>query len=170
MVGPQTGPGAALAALARDLGFARIEPYASLALAEQQAAVTPLLFFFCAAVGNVRSLRPIAEAIRAAPSVRLRFAPLIYFARRPSVETIKACIGMGFDDVIALPYGERSLGERVLRHVGRPQVYYDTGSYFGPDRPHHGVAHGGAPYRRIEILRTPERGTQVLSDDLQVVV
>src|SRR4051812_6093894 len=104
VVGSREGAGAALADLARGLGFSPVDRYAGLALAEKQAEITPLVFFLCAAVPDVRTLKPMADAVRFSPSLKLRFSPLIYFARDPSVKIIKLCIGMGFDDVIALPY------------------------------------------------------------------
>jgi hypothetical protein len=174
VVGPRDGAGAALTDLAHALKFARVERYAGLSRAEKQAAITPLLFFFCAAVSDVLTLKPVANAIRFSTSLKLRFSPLIYFARNPSAETIKACISLGFDDVIALPFGSNDLGERVFRQVGRPQTYYETATYFGPDRRRNPRGstktedNGG--YRQIEILRHPDTGIDILRDDFQVVL
>jgi hypothetical protein len=177
VVGPRDGAGAALSDLARSIGFAPVERYRGLAQAERQAETTPLVFFLCAGVTDVRTLKPMADAIRFSPSLKLRFSPLIYFARDLSLEGIKLCISMGFDDVIALPYASGDLRERVGRQVGQMQVYYETGTYFGPDRRNRvgearpeGSDRGGGQFRRIEIRRTPERGTDVLRDDLQVVL
>jgi hypothetical protein len=163
--------------LARSIGFASVGRYQGLARAEKQAEATPLVFFLCAAVPDVKTLKPMADAIRFSPSLNLRFSPLIYFAREPSIDTIKLCISMGFDDVIALPYASGDLGERIGRQVGQTQVYFETATYFGPDRRNRlggtrpeGSDRGGGQFRRIEIRRTPERGTDVLRDDLQVVL
>jgi hypothetical protein len=177
VVGPRDGAGAALFDLARSIGFASVERYRGLARAEKQAETTPLVFFLCAGVTDVKTLKPMAEAIRFSPSLNLRFSPLIYFARDLSIEGIKLCISMGFDDVIALPYASGDLGERIRRQVGQTQIYYETATYFGPDRRNRtgearsaGSDRGGGQFRRIEIRRTPERGTDVLRDDLQVVL
>ena len=61
--------------------------------------------------------------------------------------------------------------------IGSPQTYYETSTYFGPDRrnrlesdqndPRRGT---GGHFRRIEIIRTPDKGIDVLSDELQVVL
>jgi hypothetical protein len=121
-------------------------------------------------------LKPVVDAIRFSPNLRLRFLPLIYFSRDASLTTIRACIRMGFDDVIALPYAGADLRERILRQVETPQVYYETPSYFGPDRRNRlgndrslDSDHGGGQHRRIEIVRR-ETGVDVLNDDFQVVV
>ena len=84
---------------------------------------------------------------------------------------------MGFDDVIAMPYTGSDLSERIFRQVGRTHTYYETATYFGPDRRNRDgnprsldSDHGGGQFRRIEIVRTPKPASNVLRDDFQVVV
>ncbi len=164
--------------MAQAIGFESVQRYQGLARAEKQAAKTPLVFFLCAPAKDVRSLKPMADALRFSPSLKLRFLPMIYFARDPSLETVKQCIAMGFDDVIALPIGGDDAGDRIARQIGRIQTYYETATYFGPDRRNRdgGLArstdsdHGGGQYRRIEIRRNPDTGVDVLSDDMQIVL
>lgn len=178
IVGPRDGAGAALLDLAHAVGFANVQRYQGLARAEKLLARTPLIFFLCSPVADVRSLRPMADAIRFSPSFRLRFLPLIYFAREPSLETVKTCIALGFDDVIALPINGDDVGGRIERQIDRIHTYYETATYFGPDRRNRtggaprstGSDHGGGHYRRIEIRRNPETGVDVIRDDLQVVL
>ena len=177
MVGPRDGASAALQDLARAIGFTSVERYAGLDHAEKQLRQTPLAFFLCAEVADVTVLKTMADAIRFAASPDLKFSPLIYFSRALSLETIRACIKMGFDDVIALPYAAGDLGERVFRQVGRPQTYYETATYFGPDRRNRtgnprspASDHGGGEFWRIEIVRNVATGINVLRDDFQVVV
>ena len=175
IVGPPSGAGIpALTELAQALGFAKISAFLSRSEAEKQSALTPLIFFFCAAVGDLKSLKPTADGIRNSRSDSIRFAPLIYFARKPGVDTIRSCIQMGFDDVIALPFGD-GVSDRILRQTGRLQVYYETDSYFGPDRRDRTATGREAlsaegQFRRYEIMRSPEKGIDVLHDDFQVVV
>jgi PleD family two-component response regulator len=177
VVGPQDGAGAALQDMAKGLGFAPVERYTGLMRAERQTTLTPLVFFLCSAVKDVQTLKPMAHAVRFSPTLRLRFSPLIYFAFEPSVETIKACIGMGFDDVIALPYKSGDLRERLFRQVESLQSYFETPTYFGPERRNRVGSprstdsdHGGGQHRRFEIIRHIETGIEVLNDDSQVVV
>ena len=178
VVGPRDGAGAMLVDLARAIGFEYVQRYQGLARAEKQTSKTPLAFFLCAPTRDVRSLKPMADAVRFSPSLKLRFLPLIYFAIEPSLETVKQCIAMGFDDVIALPIGGDGVSDRIARQIGRIQTYYETATYFGPDRRNrtggeHRTTesdHGGGQFRRIEIVRNPETGIDVISDDLQVVV
>lgn len=171
VVGPGDGPGAALTELARGLGFAGVSPFSTIAQADAQASQTPVVFFLFAATEDPRSLRGVAEAIRFSATRRLRFSPLIYFAESPSVEAITTCINMGFDDVITMPFTRRRVLERMTRQVGQNLVYFETPSYFGPDRRRSGGSditldqRNGGQYRRLEIVRNLISGTNVLRDD-----
>lgn len=173
VVGPLDGPGAALLDMARDLGFAGVTPYGGVATAEQQTLVTPICFFLFAAVDDVARLRPVAEAIRFSPTRRLRFSPLIYFSESPSIDALNACIGMGFDDVITMPFTRARVKERMDRQVGRNLTYFETANYFGPDRRGRGVApagvrnsRGSGQFRRLEIIRSLLNGINVVRDDM----
>jgi hypothetical protein len=133
---------------------------------------TPLCFFLFAATENIQSLRGIAEAVRFSAARRLRFSPLIYFAESPSVEVISACLNMGFDDIITMPFTRKRVLERVTRQVGQNLVYFETATYFGPDRrgrggpaPDRSDKRTGAPFRRLEIVRNLVTGVNVLRDD-----
>ncbi|MBJ3785891.1 hypothetical protein [Devosia sediminis] len=172
IVGPDSGPRAALFDLARGIGFAGVAPLSSMAAAGQQILATPLCFFLFAATDDLRSLRGIADAVRFSTVRRLRFSPLVYFAESPSAETIGACLNMGFDDIITMPFTQARVEERLARQVGQPLVYYETASYFGPDRRGRNglprTAHEnrtGGVYRRFEIIRDITGGTHVLRDD-----
>jgi DNA-binding response OmpR family regulator len=165
IVGPTDGPGAALADLSRSLGLTSTIPYTSVAAAEARAQQTPLLFFLFAAAEDVSTLKPVADAIRFAPSRRIRFSPLVYFAESPSVEAIRACTEMGFDDVITLPFTQRRVTDRLKRLVDHMQVYHETASYLGPDRGRAGSAE--RQFRRLEIIRTAVGGVNVMRDEMQ---
>ncbi|MEQ1769355.1 MAG: hypothetical protein ABL879_05900 [Devosia sp.] len=177
VVGREDRAGGALAQIARDAGLDPVQRYEGLAKAERQSKKTPLLFFLCAAVDDVRSLKPMADAIRFSPSAHLRFSPIIYFARSPSIEAIRGCINMGFDDVIALPFSAEQLRTRFARQVGTVQIYYETPTYFGPDRRERGAEDEANPrrgtggqYERFEIIRSVEKGVEVLKDDDQIML
>lgn len=176
IIGPADGPGAALADMAKSLSFQSVLPYGGIVRAEQQAMRTPVIFFLFAAIDRVDALRSTAEAIRFAPSRKIRFSPMIYFSESPAVETIRACINMGFDDIVTLPFTQGRLADRLGRQVGTNLIYYETASYFGPDRRerlspgsnNHDLRTGGK-YRRIEVVRNFTTGTNVVRDEFQAV-
>jgi hypothetical protein len=175
VVGSQDGPGATLTDLARNLRFEAVQPYSGLPAVERQAHQTPLCFFLFATVADVRTLAPIAEAIRFSPSRKVRFNPLMYFCDNPSVEIIKACVNMGFDDVVTRPFSQQRVGDRIQRQIGQTLIYYETATYFGPDRrDREGApasmrpanAPAGGQFRRLEIVRTLMTGINVVRDQI----
>ena len=159
VIGPRDGAGATLIDMARELEFAQVERYRGIVAAERQAETGPLLFFLCAAVADVRTLKPTADAVRFSPSLKIKFAPLISLGGNASAANIRLCIQMGFDDVIALPCASGDLRVRIHRQVEQRRVYYETATYFGPDRrdrasaPRGGTGPGVGEFRRIEIIR-----------------
>jgi hypothetical protein len=176
IVGPPDGPGAALRDMARRLGFETVLPFSGVAGAEQQSAQTPLLFFLFAAVDDPQTLKSAADAIRFSPGRKVRFSPLIYFSESPSVAAIRLCAAMGFDDVITLPFIHARIEERLARQIDKTLVYFETPSYFGPDRrdrpPAGSMSLGRAAdrqHRRIEIIRSIQGGVSVLRDEAQVI-
>jgi CheY-like chemotaxis protein len=175
IVGSMDGAGATLTRLARRLDFEAVLPFADLTQADEQVALTPVCFFLFAPVADVETLRRTAEAIRFAPSRRIRFSPLVYFSDSPSIETIGRCINLGFDDVISMPFKRATVAERIARQVGQPQVYYETPGYFGPDRRDRVTGPRRAAesrlcgqFRRLEIVRNLMSGVDVLRDDLHI--
>ncbi|WP_395013148.1 hypothetical protein [Devosia sp.] len=172
VVGPEDGPGAALRDVATGLGFGAVHGFMDAAQAGRQAASAPLSFFLFAAVDDPAMLQPIADAIRAAPDQRLRFAPLLYFAESPSLDAIARCAAMGFDDVVTLPFTRERVAARIARQLDVPQIYFETADYFGPDRrrrPGEAVRSGrgaGGRHRRIEIVRSPATGIRILRDEV----
>jgi DNA-binding response OmpR family regulator len=171
IVGPVDGPGAALSDMAKRLGFEAVLPFAGTATAEQQTARTPLLFFLFAAVNDVSTHKDTADAIRFSSSRRVRLSPLIYFSESPSLDGIRACADMGFDDVVTLPFSRERVIERLGRQVNRTVVYYETPTYFGPDRRTQADAAAGerrgmaGRIRRLEIIRSIGDGPSVIRDD-----
>lgn len=167
VVGPSDGPGAALRDMARGLGFPAVLPYAGLSAAETQAQQTPLLFFLFAAVDEVSTLKAVADSIRFSPNRRIRFCPLVYFSESPSVEQIRRCIEMGFDDVITLPFTQPRVVGRLERLVDHTQIFHETAAYLGPERRVPAIADPSSQYRRLEIIRSAATGVNVLRDEMR---
>lgn len=176
VVASADGPGTLLDT-AQALDFDTILPFRGVAAAERRAARTPLVFFLFEAVADPRTHAPIAAALRASSKSAIRFAPLICFTRDPSREIIRTCINIGFDDVVTLPFTRLQLRRRLERQLETPCVYFETATYFGPDRrnrlrdstDHSGRGTGGE-FRRFEVVRSVQNGVQVVGEDHQVVV
>ena len=134
VVGPRRGAAAALFDLAGRLEFEAVLSYTSVVDVERHASDMSIVFFLFAEVPDLEQLRPATQAIRAAGSRNLRFAPLVYFCTTPSIETVRKLIGMGFDDVIAGPFSPSVVRPRLARQLDVPLAYFETATYFGPDR------------------------------------
>jgi hypothetical protein len=154
------------------LKFAAVMPYAGLGAVESQANITPICYFLFAPGVELERMREIAVAIRFCPSRKVRFSPMIYFSDRTSAEAISACINLGFDDIITMPFTRQRVRDRILRQVGPSLTYYETSSYFGPDRRDRVTAprrpaesRVGGQFRRLEIVRSVTGGVSVLRDD-----
>lgn len=173
VVGPQDMAWTTLFDMARDLGFAGVSDFRGLSQVEEQAGETPVCYFLFSSVPDVRVLRPLARDIRFSASGLMRFAPMVYCAENPSVETIMACINMGFDDIVALPQTAPRLRARLARQIDRNMVFYETPGYFGPDRRNRVASlaaprtpsRGAGPFRRLEIVRNLLSGVSVLRDE-----
>ena len=163
VVGRNDGPGAALLDVAREAGFVSVQLYAGPGLAERQAMQTPLLFFLFATADDIAPLKRAADEVRFSPGRRVRFSPLVYFAESASLETARAIIDMGFDDIITPPFNRARVTTRLRRLVDRLQVYRETPSYLGPER---GQPDRGQ-HRRLEIVRTAKNGVSVLRDEMR---
>lgn len=169
--------GAAVRDLARQAGFSGVQDFRGVPEAELQAQVTPLIFFLFAAVARPAALAPLVQAIRRTPALGICFAPLVYFAGTASIEAIRSCINIGFDDIITLPLTLGRVAERIERQVNRTIVYFETPTYFGPDRrgrmehePGHSLRGTGGQHRRFEIVRNPATGVRVVADDAQMAL
>jgi hypothetical protein len=171
VVGPKDGPAAIVYDLAATLGFRTILPFAGVDDAERQAVQTPLCFFLFAEVPQLRQLTGPAQAIRLSPNFRVRFSPLIYLCRRAPLEMIRGLINMGFDDVITEPFSQQRVAPRLERQVETQLVYFETSSYFGPDRRHRDVSRhdaerrGEGEFRRFEIVRHLSSSPDVVTHD-----
>ncbi|WP_449393725.1 hypothetical protein [Devosia riboflavina] len=173
VVGPQDKAWQTLFDMAGDLGFAGVSDYRGISQVEQQAGETPVCYFLFSATADLGALRPVADAIRFSTSRAIRFSPMVYCAEDSAVETIMACINMGFDDVVALPQSTVKLRERLGRQIGHNMVFYETAGYFGPDRrnrvaalkPNPVANRIGGPFRRLEIVRNLLDGVSVLRDE-----
>lgn len=173
VVGPGDAAWQTLFDMAGDLGFAGVSDYRGLSQVEQQAGETPVCYFLFSATTDLRDIRPVADAIRFSSSRTIRFSPMVYCAEEPSMDTIMACINMGFDDIVALPQSGPKLRQRLARQIGHSMVFYETAGYFGPDRrnrvaalkPHPVTNRIGGPFRRLEITRNLLDGVSVLRDE-----
>ena len=177
VAGADDAQAGALKVMARQVGFRTVHTFRGVPDIERLAATAPMLFVLFPAVGRLASVARTVDQIRGSADDRVRFAPLVYFAESPSLEAIRGCIDIGFDDIVTLPYTLRRVAERLGRQLDRPLAYFQTASYFGPDRrdrlptrddPPRG---SGGDGRRFEVVRSEAFGIRVTAaHERQVMV
>lgn len=114
-------------------------------------------------------------ALRAHPDPTIRFAPAIMIIGMSTATEIAGYIEEGFDDIVSLPEKAPTLTRRFASQLETLIGYYETPTYFGPDRRRMElVRHSGADnrgkgnyqHRRYSIRRTAQTGVQVVSREL----
>lgn len=171
VAGPRTGPGEGLMDISNDLGFSFVRRCASLDSLGACLANARLCFVLFAETADPRSYAGLLKKVRAAKSRAIRFLPVVYFCETPRPEVIVTCLGMGFDDILTMPFTANGVRARLRQQIGRTVSYFETETYFGPDRRRLSgeqpkPRRGGGSARRYEISRSPTSGITILREKL----
>lgn len=158
--------------IAADLGFAAVRPYACIADSNRISKVHPINFFLFDYSPEFEKTKAWIDEIRNCHHLRVRFSPLICFVESPSQEIIIECVNAGFDDILTLPWSARKFKDRLFKQVKHKNIYFETDTYFGPDRSRYTKEHqhsGAVPtpglgFRRYEFVRDKQYGVQILQD------
>ncbi|WP_193335720.1 hypothetical protein [Devosia beringensis] len=111
----------------------------------------------------------LLKNLRHSGSVSLCYAPVVMFLRDASEEQVRACVEMGFDEVINVPAEGKGMATRLAGQIGREHLYVETRNYLGPDR--HRLDHRAdkpaqrqaeEPHARLIIRRTVEEGVHIV--------
>ena len=156
-----------------DLGFKNVRPYLGLQDAERLSKVNPIIFYLFDYSPDFERSKTQINELRASHQLRVRFAPLICFVETPSKESIIECVNAGFDDVLTIPWVASSIKERLAKQVNNKSIYFETDSYFGPDRRRFSndkskrgttAPAAGFGFRRYEFVRNNFAGVQIMQD------
>jgi len=159
--------------IAAELEFATVRPYMGPKDAERLSKIHPINFFLFDYSSDFQKSVDQITALRSSHQLRLRFAPLICFIETPSKETIIECVNAGFDDVLTIPWVASSIKSRLAKQVNTKAIYFETDSYFGPDRRRfnekdkeraHAAPAAGFGFRRYEFVRNKFAGVQIIQD------
>jgi hypothetical protein len=88
-------------------------------------------FFFHCLVGN-ELMRTALRRIRT--DERHRFSPAVLVVGECSQSDALRYINLGFDDIVVLPEAARVLERRFTGQLATAIPYFETATYFGPDR------------------------------------
>lgn len=176
IVGDRHGTGAAIYDIAADLGFVFVKAYAPRPMLPLLVQGPPISFVLFGEVPDPAAHLPAIREVRRGSPRSLSFAPLIYFAESPSRDMVTACIGLGFDDIVTMPFTQSRVQARLMQQIEMPLVYFETADYFGPDRRRlSGPRMADAflrgleeiqPARRYEIRRNLTTGVSILREQI----
>lgn len=171
VVGPRDGAGAAIVELARDAGLSPVDYYSGPEQALAQARTTPVCFFLVSSTVPKSAISAFVTDIRHHPDRLFRFSPVLFVCEDPSPRTISFCLQAGFDDIIAPPFTPPKIRARMKAQLNTPHLYFQTPTYFGPDRRRGEADRDDAGNRRgevgavrmFEVKRDPGLGMRVLN-------
>lgn len=80
------------------------------------------------------TLIAVLHSVRSSIIDDVRYAPVVLFAVDGPFEQYLRYIEMGFDDVITLPEKAAIVEQRLIAQLDTEHMYFETATYFGPDR------------------------------------
>ena len=145
LVGETASQRKTLETLAVRTGFGGISTDAEGAAFPDPADRRLAFFFFHCQVGS-DLLRNTLARIRS--DAHQRFSPAVLIVGECSQSEVVRYINLGFDDITILPEAARVLERRFTNQITTPVSYFETSTYFGPDR------------RRSQRLNSPSAPSQ----------
>lgn len=164
-----------LHALVLQAGFKESRVFPDTGSSLSQFRRGPLPFIFIHAGISPQEVQRAFLNVRAHSDVAVRFLPIIVVTENGSAQSILRFIQMGCDDIVTLPLTAGGLIARLKHQLNRTKDYFQTDSYFGPDRRQHaltrnathsGRGHGEHFYRHFSIQRHVQRGVSIVSTDV----
>jgi hypothetical protein len=119
------------------------------------------------------TLAAVLRSVRSSIIDDVRYAPVVLFAIDGPFEQYLGYIDMGFDDIITLPEKAAIVEQRLLAQLGTEHMYFETATYFGPDRRRMEVEppaehkRAASPHSHVRhfFRRDPDRGIVVARSD-----
>ena len=134
---------------------------------------THLPFLFIHSKSDRTFFEDVVGEIRNDGDDDVRFMPIIMLSSDHTEQEIGRHLALGCDDIIIYPSPVRRVVARLRQQIHLPQEYFQTATYFGPDRrkgqnaKDHPDRRGGVDsyYRRITIRRDIRGGIKILSNE-----
>lgn len=125
-----------------------------------------------------QTLEAVLRSVRASIIDDVRYAPIVLFAEDGPFEQYLSYIDMGFDDIITLPENAAIVEQRLIAQLDTEHMYFETATYFGPDRrrmevePPEQFKRQDAPHAHVRHFfeRDPRRGIVVVRSDSYLAV
>lgn len=94
----------------------------------------PIRFYLVDYRVDDRRKEQIISRVRGSGSNNVKYAPVILIVGNCPADAILTYSRYGFDDIVTLPQRAQALAERFEAQLNRECLYYETETYFGPDR------------------------------------
>lgn len=155
--------------LVRSAGFAQTRRFVSASDVVQRRHAH-IAFIFLDEALDPATLAAVRADIRGCADAGLRFMPIIQFSRDVSAKARRAKAALGFDDVIDPEGTGEEIARRLEMQLDRNRDYFETATYFGPDRRLGRAADAGPglvvhPCRHYVIRRIPASGIKVVRQE-----
>lgn len=140
----------------------------------RNAPEPPVTFFFFHYRVDDGMLKSALTDVRRKAELNFRFSPAIAVVGDCSQEEVLRFIELGFDDIVVLPEAPRILRQRFAAQLNARITYFETQTYFGPDRrravrdPSAASRRGNGPTEHVRYLiqRAPGEGIRILRRDV----
>ncbi len=161
--------------LMRQAGLKETRPFPKSRESLTQFRNGPLPFVFVDASLSADEVREVFAAVRTHAELPVRFLPIIVLSRSREAQIILHHIELGCDDIVTMPLTAAALLERLKRQVAGVRDYFQTESYFGPDRRRHELGRTGTredrgsgdhPFRHFTIERSAQHGISVIGSQM----
>ncbi len=135
----------------------------------------PLPFVFIDAATSADKVRHDFAMVRTHAELQVRFLPIIVLSETRAAQTILSYLDLGCDDIVTMPLTGAALLERLKRQVGHVRHYFQTETYFGPDRRQNERGRPGSTdargrgnhyFSHFTIERSPRRGISIIDTEV----
>ena len=155
--------------LVRSAGFPQARRFVSASdIAQRRHA--RIAFVFLDEALDPATVAAVRADIRGCAESDLRFMPIVQFSRDVSAKARRAKASLGFDDVIDPESTAGEIARRLEMQLDRNRDYFETATYFGPDRRLGRSADAGTglvvhPCRHYVIRRSPVSGIRLVRQE-----
>ena len=161
--------------LARQMGLRECQPFSNKTLSLTRYRRGPMPFILLHSNTTESKLIEAVASVRAHNELILRFLPIIMISEETGSQNVLKYIQMGCDDIVLHPCTAATLAARFAQQLDRPIDFYQTETYFGPDRrtrelldkrkvKNQGLRGSGEHFFRLFVIqRHASRGTSIQS-------
>jgi len=159
---------AAMIDLGGRLGFAKVVNYPQVG----ELPGNTLIYFLVHGLLPDAGKQRVMQALRRSAETRRRYAPVVCVLTKGPRHQVVPLVQMGFDEVLFTEDGTAQMRQKLESQIRQEWLYIQSPHYFGPDRRRIELVDpndprrkpGGSSFRRIRVLRDPQKGISAFED------